>query len=328
MKRLVSVAVVVAFLAGLASSANARAATVPSPSPSASDLVSQAQALVRAKDLQGALKIARRAVALDPMSAEAVVELGDIEDDLDDHVDAIIDYNKGISLNPDYAYAYRTKCGTEVDLGKNEEAVADCTKAIGLDSSDEAAFRYRAEAKYFLNDDAGGLADVQRALTLDQTSVSGYDIKCDILRDMGRDVESLAACNTALALDPTADYALYLRGKTYLAQSQFAAAYADLSKYAAEEPTDEYGKIALARAQQGRGAAGDDLDALANVNAFIALHDSVDTAYLLRAQIDLKLGRSADAKADATSALRYASIGNDADVVQAARALLASIGAP
>ncbi|HVS45370.1 MAG TPA: tetratricopeptide repeat protein [Verrucomicrobiae bacterium] len=325
MKRLVTVAMVVTFLAAPALASGAPDAPVSSASPSVADLIAQAQKFVRSKDLQSALKAAQQAVALGPNSAEAVVELGDIEDDLGDHVDAIIDYNKGITLNPDYAYAYETKCGTEIDLGKDTEAIADCTKAIGLDPKDEDAYRFRAEGKDDLGDQAGGLTDIDQALTIDATYISAYNVKCGILRDMGRYAESLAACNRSLALDPTADYALYVRGRTYLAQAQFDLAYADLSKFVAGEPDDEFGKIALARAQYGRGHAGDYDAALANVNAYIARHDSIDTAYLLRAQIDLKLGKTDDAKADATSALRYARIGNDTDVATTAQSVLDSI---
>jgi hypothetical protein len=61
------------------------------------------------------------------------------------------------------------------------------------------------------------------------------------------------------------------------------------------------------------------------VSAYIALHDSVDTAFLLRAQIDIKLGKTDDAKADATSALRYAGIDNDTDVAKLAQSLLDSL---
>jgi tetratricopeptide (TPR) repeat protein len=325
MKRLVTVAMIAAFLAAPALASAAPGTTASTSAPSVGNLIAQAHQLERSSDLQGALKIAQQAVELGPTSAEAWVTLGDIEDDLKDHVDAIIDYNKAIALNPDYAYAYQTKCGTEVDLNQNTEALADCAKAIGLNPTGQVSYRYRAEGKYALGDDAGALADIEQALTIDQTYVTAYNDKCDILRDMGRYTDALDACNKALGLDPTADFALYLRGKIYLAQGQFDAAYADLSKFVAGAPDDEFGKIALARAQYGRAHAGDYDAALANVNAYIARHDSIDTAYLLRAQIDVKLGKTDDAKADATSALRYARIGNDTDVATSAQSLLDSI---
>lgn len=54
--------------------------------------------------------------------------------------EAILDFNKAIGLNPNYAFAYRNRGKSEIQLNQNSKACTDFNKALELGDSDAAEF--------------------------------------------------------------------------------------------------------------------------------------------------------------------------------------------
>lgn len=52
---------------------------------------------------------------------------------------AIANYDKGIALNPNYAYGYTLRGVTYLLMGEQDRAIADLRKALEIDASDIAA---------------------------------------------------------------------------------------------------------------------------------------------------------------------------------------------
>src|SRR5947209_1031992 len=78
------------------------------------DVLTKAHALIHKHDDKGAIALLDALLQKDPKNAEALVTRGDAKDNLGQHLEALVDYSAAIEINPDYAYAYYTKCETEV----------------------------------------------------------------------------------------------------------------------------------------------------------------------------------------------------------------------
>ena len=79
---------------------------------------------------------------------------------------AISDYNKAISLNPDFATAYGNRGDAKRALGQYNTAIADCNAAIRLIPDYPNAYATRGEAKVGLNRIEEAKSDFQRSLEL------------------------------------------------------------------------------------------------------------------------------------------------------------------
>lgn len=95
-------------------------------------------------DYKGIIALTNRMLASDPKNAKALVNRGDAKDYLDDHTGALADYTSAIAINPNYEYAYSTRCGTQNEVENFRAAIDDCSKALTLDMSDADAYRQRS----------------------------------------------------------------------------------------------------------------------------------------------------------------------------------------
>jgi tetratricopeptide (TPR) repeat protein len=111
----------------------------------------------------------------------------------------------------------------------------------------------------------------------------------------------------------------FYRGRAEIAEKQWKAAIDDFSRVieVAPEEAGAYYWRAMARANSGLYGA-----ALKDVDRYLNVHGDDADGYLLQAQINVGLGRPADAKASATDALRHYRIDNDEAGAAKAQALL------
>jgi Flp pilus assembly protein TadD len=82
-------------------------------------------------------------------------------------VEAVIDFDKAIELNPNDPALYNDRGFAKQKLKSDKEAISDFSKAIELNPKDARIFINRASAKYDLNDFDGAEADYKKALELD-----------------------------------------------------------------------------------------------------------------------------------------------------------------
>lgn len=139
----------------------------------------------------------------------------------------------------------------------------------------------------------------------------------------GENESAIADCNRAIAIDSQLTMGYYQRGRAEIAEQQWGAATKDFNQVLAIDSgeTGAYYWLALAGFKSGTYA-----DALTAVDRYIKANADDGDGHLLRAQIEVKLGNAAEARASATTAVRHYRIDNDQDAATKAQALLDSLG--
>ncbi|NJO43284.1 MAG: tetratricopeptide repeat protein [Cyanobacteria bacterium RU_5_0] len=75
---------------------------------------------------------------------------------------------RAIELDPESARAYNNRGNVRRELGDNEGAIADYTRAIELDPNLASAYANRGLARHALGDSEGAIEDLQMAASLFQ----------------------------------------------------------------------------------------------------------------------------------------------------------------
>ena len=89
---------------------------------------------------------------------------------------AIEDFNKAISINPNYAGAYNNRGNAYYKKGQYDRAIEDYNKAIALDPNDALAYTNRGAA-YALKGVMGrAISDFQKGCDM------GYELGCENLQ--------------------------------------------------------------------------------------------------------------------------------------------------
>ncbi len=302
---------VLALLAGMALGfpGFARAAATPSAAAAnAASLYDQAKSLFRQGSYKRAIALLDELLLEDPHSAKGLVLRGDARDNLGDPQGALIDYNAAIALNPEFEYAYATRCATYGDLGRLKDAIGDCSKALSLDPKDTWALRTRSVAYLLSQRYARALTDIDAALALDDTDASGYIDRCRIYRGMDRLNLALGDCNRAVALDPKSAAASFYRGVVEIRERNWNGASSDFESSLALDATETGAHYWLAYAYHRLGRQH---RALGEIAAYVRGVPDDGDGYLLRAKILMRLGRAASAKRDAARALQRYKIADD-----------------
>jgi lipoprotein NlpI len=91
----------------------------------ADDLLQKAKAAWEKKQPDEAIKLAGKAIDLDPKNAEAYLLRGVMYEALDKHAEAIADFDQSLKLDPKAADAYEHRGSEQFKLGKIAESIAD-----------------------------------------------------------------------------------------------------------------------------------------------------------------------------------------------------------
>ncbi len=182
------------------------------------------------------------------------------------HEEAEREYSKAIALGLDHAIAYRSRGFARFRLGKFKEAEADLTQAFELGAPAIQIHYYRAQVREGLKDVEGAAADRRAAAALTPKQEADY-----IARGMAH-----------LEKDPNA------------ALADFKAA-------------EEISPRSLTALRNQVHVLADKLnrtqDALTIANRMVELHPDYATGQMARAMLLARLGRRAEAHADAEKAL-------------------------
>jgi tetratricopeptide (TPR) repeat protein len=268
----------------------------------------RASALIDKHDYKAAIAVLDRIVAQDPTNVNALVMRGDAKDDNGDHTGALQDYNAAIEINPDYEYAYATRCGTQLSLSHERSAVADCTKALSLKPKDDMALRARSAAYFFLGDYQLAADDAQAAMDIDSTEPGNILASCRAAVGLHRD--NLKDCNTYVTYEPNDENGYFNRARMHIIDNEPAEAKADFHQALAIDPAytgAHYWLAAIALDQQAYN------EAISEADAYLAQNANDPDALMLRAQAEQKLGQIDAARTDGKTALQQYRIQNDSD---------------
>jgi tetratricopeptide (TPR) repeat protein len=221
----------------------------PAPEPrllDAAGLLAQAKQAATDGKVVEATRLLRRAVELDPTSAEArdlLARLHRIGDAVEQSTENLVRHpqvqaiearlllregrldealnkaEQALRLDPTTALAYLVRAEVRVAQGRVDEAMADLHRAIELDPRHSGAFRLRGRLSMERGELDGGLEDLLHASALDPGGQ-----------------EALDDFNTALELDPMRDGAWYGRARARALLGELRGALADLDRAIALNP--------------------------------------------------------------------------------------------
>ncbi len=101
-------------------------------------------------DLDAALKMFDRSIAIDPLRADAFNARGNIYWNQKAVTQALADFDKAIQLNPEMAKAYRNRAGVWFQQGNMEKTLENLNQAIDADGSQSRDYVWRGKIYYSL----------------------------------------------------------------------------------------------------------------------------------------------------------------------------------
>jgi tetratricopeptide (TPR) repeat protein len=127
--------------------------------------VESGKAKLDRKDYQGAIADYNRAISLDPNYANAYINRGLAKNLMGASHSAIEDYKHALKIDPDNADAYNNL--GNVLIGTNDsEAIGYLNRAIKIKPNNANAYANRGMARFNLQDYPGAIADYDRSLAL------------------------------------------------------------------------------------------------------------------------------------------------------------------
>jgi tetratricopeptide (TPR) repeat protein len=154
---------------------------------------------------------------------------GDNDHAIADFSDATADYDRVITLDPDYAIAYYNRALAYRAKGDFDRVIADCNEAIALYPNYADAYLNRGYAYQVKGDLDRAIADYDRVIALYPKYAVAYYTRSLVYRTKGDLDRAIADCSAAIALDPNYTDAYNSRAVAYLTKGDFRRAIADLS---------------------------------------------------------------------------------------------------
>jgi tetratricopeptide (TPR) repeat protein/S1-C subfamily serine protease len=254
------------------------------PQPTADDFFLQGVDKEIADNPQGAIADYDKAISLNPNYADAYNNRGNTRKALGDKQGAIADYDKAISLNPNYTDAYNNRGGTRAALGDKQGAIADYDKAISLNPNFAPAYSNRGGTRAALGDKQGAIADYDKAISLNPNLATAYSNRGIARKDLGDKKGAIADYDKAISLNPNFANAYYNRGATRSDLGDNQGAIADYDKAISLNPNFAlaYGNRAITRE-----ALGDKQGAIADVQKAAELFQTQGNQVGYKQAIDL-----------------------------------------
>ena len=148
---------------------------------------------------------------------------------------AIVSFDRAISLQSDYAEAYLMRGRANISLARPLIAIPDFTKAIDLRPREPQPYLDRGTAQASLQDWKAALVDFNHAIELDPKLALAYNLRGGAVRAMGEPTKALADYTKAVELLPNMDN-IFQRGATYQSLGRHQEAIDDFSRVISFEP--------------------------------------------------------------------------------------------
>jgi tetratricopeptide (TPR) repeat protein/S1-C subfamily serine protease len=164
------------------------------------DYSNRGAAKTESGDPEGAIVDYNRAIAINPQYAKAYFNRGNAKSVLGDKKGAIADLDRAIAINPQYLKAYSNRGLIRSELGDKEGAIDDYNRAnlINPDSADD---RYkRGFDKFRLGDKKGAITDLDRAISIAPKFAKAYGGRAAVKYELRDRQGAIADLNVAAKL--------------------------------------------------------------------------------------------------------------------------------
>ena len=196
--------------------------------------------LYEQRQYSAAAQCFEQAIAINPGSAAAHLNLGLPLQKLRKCDEALASYDRALALRPDYPEALLNRGNALQDLGRHEDGLASYDRALAVRPEHAEALYNRGNALQSLKRHAEALASYDRALALRPDYPEALLNRGIALEDLNRIDESLASYDRALALRPDYTRALSNRGTAFASLKLWKNAAASFSRLLELAPDYEY----------------------------------------------------------------------------------------
>jgi len=150
-----------------------------------------------------ALRDFEKAISINPQDPDAYVGRGTLFARTGSHERALEDLGRAIEIDPGYAEAYSKRCFTKMLVQRPRDAQVDCEKAVALDPLHRDAHTNLGVVYAALNRPADAESSYRRALALDPSNADANFNYGVLLVVLGRRADALApltvGCNARIA---------------------------------------------------------------------------------------------------------------------------------
>lgn len=176
---------------------------------------------------------------------------------------AILNFNRAVDLQPNFAEAYRMRGRAYVAQSNSDLAIRDFSRVVELHPRDALALSERGFAHLDKKEYADALADADRALAQDPHLGRAYNLRATARRSRGDLQPALDDFTRAVQLEPNLDN-YFQRAATYQQMGEHQLAIADFGRALDEDPQRPHTYFARA---ESRAAVGDSAGARADISA-------------------------------------------------------------
>ena len=120
-----------------------------------------------------------------------------------------------LKIEPEFARAWDGRAQAKMYKGEYEEALIDYDRAISLRPRVGELYSNRATARYAMGDGAGAERDARRAVELDDELIEAHIVIARAYADRGNLDDALSRFDHAVALDPMEATSYWRRGRFY-----------------------------------------------------------------------------------------------------------------
>jgi Flp pilus assembly protein TadD len=177
--------------------------------------------------LDDALADLQESVRLDPGSAEALYNRGNVLALLERREEALVSYAEAVRLKPDHAEAFHNRGAVLQMLGRYADAVEAYTETLRLKPDHAEAFFNRGNSLALQGRNDEALPDYAEAICLKPGHAGAFNNRGLALQDLGRFDEALAGYSEAIRLRPGFPGASVNRARLRLFRRDLRAGFAE-----------------------------------------------------------------------------------------------------
>jgi predicted O-linked N-acetylglucosamine transferase (SPINDLY family) len=181
-------------------------------------------------DSEAALRLFKRALLLDPLSAPVQCDLGIVLAALRRHDEALACFDKLITMQADFVEAHFHQGNVLLGLGRLAEAIVSFDNAIALDSQHVNALIGKGHALHLLGRFAEAITCYDKVLMVKPAHVPALVNRGAAFKDSRQADKAMAEFNLALAIDPDCTVAWINRGETLLVLGRREEALANFDR--------------------------------------------------------------------------------------------------
>jgi tetratricopeptide (TPR) repeat protein len=275
-------------------------------------LYARAELYIEYGDLIQALKDLDSALQYDtlynpgtsPDELEMINERGKILLTLEMYPDAVRDFSKILSTDPDLDVTRYNRALAWYHMGEYEKAKKDLDAAIEINPAEKDYYSYRGAALVMAGDTAAGFADFRKALKIAPNDADIYMLRSSVYADKGMYNAALADLQKVFKIDPEYPDLFLNMGKIYAetGETEEAMKYYDLAILSDRENPEIFFHrgILLYNLDNLQGA-------LEDFDYAIELDPNVPNVYTNRGYVKMEMNDKAGACADWKKAFQLGS---------------------